>query len=153
MSSTTLRVHNPIFPIIGIVCGLLFLAATVMSILSAAWNVVPVFGVFTVLCLYLCLGIGPIDADAEGIKYTTRLGKYAIRWDEVTVLELDTLEQTLVLRGSHKQLAIPGPAAWMGKDKQALRALIDRQIQQRHIAVKQSPWTNFKLSKNTRVRS
>jgi len=108
------------------------------------------FLIFVGLGFYLLM-VGTTEMDPHTITYTTRLGQYQIRWDEITQIEMDRGLQSLAFKGCNKRLAIPGPAYWSGKDRLQMFEFLGAQVERYRIATRFTVWSAFRRSKNTKV--
>jgi hypothetical protein len=57
----------------------------------------------------------------------------------------------MVFHGDNQRLVIPGPLFWSGRQKAAVKALLQQQVGRYQIAVRETPWAAYKLPKNTKV--
>jgi hypothetical protein len=96
------------------------------------------FPLFFMMMVFVLIGVGPITMDDNAISYVCWLGYYRIRWDEITRVEADEQQGSLVFHGNRKHLAIPGPFGWSGLEKEVMREFMKSQIMNRGIPLK---WT------------
>ncbi len=96
---------------------------------------------------------GPIEMNDEYIQTTLPLGRYEMSWDEVRSIERSPYDSgNIVFRGDNKRLVIHGTAEWVGAEKEQMFALLMSQIQTRGIPVKHTAWTDWQVSRGTRVK-
>jgi hypothetical protein len=96
------------------------------------------FPLFLLMMIFLIIGVGPITMDDTAVSYICWLGSYRIRWDEITRVDADKEQGSVVFHGYRKHLAIPGPFGWSGPEKEIMREFMIKQITSRGIPMK---WT------------
>ena len=146
-----LRVAHRLVILIGWITVLMFTFFTILSLTTRQAAVVPIFLFFVGLGLLLLLIYGTTEWDSQYIRYRAIIGQYEIPWDIVTDIEMDPQGTNLVFKGRGRQLVIPGPFFWSGRDKHQALRLLHTQIQQRRIVVRETAWAAFKYSKKTKV--
>lgn len=130
------------------------------SIDPLARLVVAVLGsIFSLLFAIVAIGagigslyLGTMEMDREGVALSTPLGRYGMKWSEVTAVERPTAAGTLfpTLVGGSKRLVLDG--FWSGPDLQAMSDLLATQITRSGIRAKYSWMANFQITtKNTRL--
>ena len=120
------------------------------SALSGMWVVALGFLFFVSFYIFLILVGGFIEADAEGIWQETLLGRYEMKWDEVTEIQTDW-RSTIVLLGDDKRLLFSGPNGWKGDEKEQMLQFIKTQIEAREIPQREAVGTILQMPKNTKV--
>jgi hypothetical protein len=98
------------------------------------------------------VGSTRIELSADHVRLRTMLAHHEIRWDEVRWIETDDRMSMLVLHGEDKRLTIPGGDYWSGADRARAWLRFVAQMDARSVTVQRSFWSQFKLSKNTKVR-
>lgn len=136
--------------IIGAFAIALFSIAARMSWRAGEGGVVVVFLIFVALGLYLVLGSGHVAADDNVVSVHSLLGRYEIAWRRVRSVDTSGYG-TLVLHAEDARLVVPPPMLWSGPGKQALRALIMRQLRERSLSVHYSRMADCRIHKNVRV--
>lgn len=100
---------------------------------------------------YMALGSGSFDIDDDGITRTSSFGKWRIRWDEITRVEIAEMEGTMVLHGDNKRFILSSPGGWDPAVKDAAFAFVTGQFETRGIPAQPSGAAAYKFMKNTRV--
>lgn len=98
------------------------------------------------------LGSTRLELSADHVRLQTILARYEMRWDEVRWIETDDRMSMLVLHGEDKRLTIPGGDYWSGADRGRAWPRFVAQMNARSVKMQRSFWSQFKLSKNTKVR-
>lgn len=137
--------------IIGATAMVFFLLASLLSWRAGEGVVTMLFLVFVALGFFLMVGSGHVAADDDAISVNGLLGRYELAWDRVRKVE-DSGYGTLVLHADGAQLVLPPPMLWSGPDKQALRALIARQLRNRALTVRRSRSADYRVHRNVRVK-
>jgi hypothetical protein len=150
MSNTSVQLPHRLFAGIGIITILFFSFCAIASWFSGQGKVSPFFLLFVVVGLYVWLGAGETEINYLLVRHRSYLGTHSIRWDEVTAIEFDPQGQAVLLRGSNKQVVIPGVAAWPRRRRMLALQLLDDQVQHRAVEVRKDPWVVYKWSKNSR---
>ncbi len=110
-----------------------------------------VFLVFAALGLYLMLGSGHVAADDGMISIDSLLGRHELAWQRVHEVE-GSGYGTLVLHAGQARLVVPPPMLWSGPGKQALRALVVRQLRDRGLTVRRSHMADYRRHRHVRVK-
>ncbi|GAB4190749.1 MAG: hypothetical protein OHK0022_03810 [Roseiflexaceae bacterium] len=150
MINQPIRITHPMIAAIGIVSILFFSFMAALSWRNGEGNIALVFLLFVALGLYVWLTAGETEMNSLHIRRRAYLGTYAMRWDEVTVVEFDPDGQGILLRGDQKKLAIPGIIYWPGAQREAGLRFLHEQAERQGIPVRDNPWAGFHRSKNTR---
>ena len=137
---------------IGWVCSAFFVFGAFGSLQAGAWKPALIFILMIGLGAYMVLVAGTLEMDSETIFYRMPLANYRIRWDEVTLIELDKVGSNIVFWGENKRLVALGPYFWQGADRTDMLLLVAAQIDKHGIKTQQSERSAFRLSKNTKVR-
>jgi hypothetical protein len=133
--------------------GIAFFAfCAVASWQAGQGSVTPLFLIFVLMGIALLLFTGPVEMDGHAITCRTPLGRHQLRWDEVERVEMDEAGQALVFHAGRKQLAVIGPAYWLGKHKKALSGLLEVELNRRQLPLEYNPRAVFALSRHTRVK-
>ena len=98
------------------------------------------------------VGSTRLELSADHVRLRTILARYEMRWDEVRWIETDDRMSMLVLHGEDKRLTIPGGDYWSGADRGRAWPRFVAQMNARSVTMQRSFWSQFKLSKNTKVR-
>jgi hypothetical protein len=128
-----------------------FTFCAVASWQAGQGSVTPFFLIFVLMGIAVLLFAGPVEMDAFAITCRTPLGRHQLRWDEVQSVEMDEGGQALVFHAARKQLAVPGPAYWLGRHKHAMTELLERELTRRQLPFEYNPRAVFALSRHTRV--
>ncbi|MDD3814766.1 MAG: hypothetical protein PHZ02_08975 [Desulfocapsaceae bacterium] len=100
---------------------------------------------------YMVLGSGSFDIDSEGLTHQSYFGKWQIRWDEISRVEIGEVEGTMVLHGSNKRFILSSPGGWDASVKDEAFAFVIKQLEARNIPPQPSGTAAYKIMKNTRV--
>lgn len=103
------------------------------------------------LALFITLELlrnGTIEVTESTIAYDTIWGRYEIKWEEVEYIGRG--RANLHFGNSHKELVLPNPGRWSGKNAETLFAYMDIQIEERKIPVREIQKFGW-WSKNARV--
>jgi hypothetical protein len=114
-------------------------------------EVSPFFILVSGLGVVLLLLSGPVEMDSQVIRYSTPVGRYQIKWDEVQNIETDMQGGNLVFNGADKRVAVPGPGYWSGADKENMVKLLFAQMEQRQIQMATTQKAVSKWSKNAKI--
>lgn len=137
--------------IVGAAAIALFSIASLLSWRAGEGVVSMLFLLFVALGLYLMLGSGQIAADQDTVSVDSLLGRHELAWDRVRRLE-GSGYGTLVLHADDARLVVPPPMLWSGPEKDALRALIARQLRERALVVRRSATADYRVHHNVRVK-
>lgn len=127
---------------LALACGSAYLSLTS----HFTWAVAAGFGLLFLFEMMLVLNRGPIEIDEEGIGMITAMGRYHMRWDEVTSIVIGVSD--LWVLGTDKHLALVAPIFWSGADKMAAKRILDEKA--RRVA-RDKPAFILPWSKNCRV--
>ncbi len=116
------------------------------------WPII-VLAVFGLAGLYMVLGAGRFDFDDDGIHHQSQLGAWAIKWDDITHVEIGAIDGTLVLAGSDKRFILSPPAWWTGSDAGSALEFVVQQLERRNLPPRPSRTATYKSMKNTSVAS
>ncbi len=137
--------------IIGALAILFFSFAALLAWRAGESVVSMLFLIFGALGLWLVLGSGHVAADEDVVAVGSLLGRHELAWGRVRKVETSGYG-TLVLHADDARLVVPPPMMWSGPEKQALRALIVRQLRERSLAMRYSRTADYRIHKNVRVR-
>ena len=150
-NTTCLRVRHLLSQAIGVVSAALSTFFTVIT-----WGQsVPAS---LVLIAFAGLGVlvfalyGQTQMDSIAITQRSLLGQFRIAWDEVKEIDTDSMGNAIVFKGDDKKLVILGRPFWAGRDKAAMKAFLDEQIEDRRIPVRRTELATYAISRNVRVR-
>src|SRR5262249_30613134 len=113
--ATVLRVNLTQIKVVGWLSVILFSPFTVLAVMFARGRVVwfgIIPGILSAGGLYILISSGAIEVNSDCAMIITPLGRYAMRWDEVEMVETDSQGQAIVLRGGEKCLPVPTPDWW-----------------------------------------
>lgn len=150
MSRPIAYLSHAAYGAIGLVSALFFVFCAVAAWMSGQGAVSPFFLMFVALGTYVWLSAGETEINELQIRHRSIFGTHSIRWDEVVVVEVDSQGQVFVFKGAGKRLVVPGILTWPRRLRATAMALLDEQIEQRQIEVRESVWAAYKRSKNTR---
>lgn len=130
-----------------VLCALGMIAAFLdqLYLPGAGFTLASLFGVYAVL------SAGSFAIDAQGLTHQSSFGKWHIRWDEITRVEIGEVEGTLVLHGNNKRFILSSPGWWSAAEKEAAFAFVVKQLEARNIPPQPSRIAGYKMMKNTRV--
>lgn len=134
--------------VIGVIVGMLF-SALVIAIGARCEAVF--FLLFTAASLLMALVSGRTSMDQWGIRLSSPLGIYALDWDEMIGVVIDSGGNSVVFKGEGKQLVLPGFAFWAGRDKAEMRRLIDDELKRRGIQISRG-FATFAVSRHSRIK-
>lgn len=100
---------------------------------------------------YMALNSGTFDIDNDGITRTSSFGRWRIRWDEITRVEIAEVEGTMVLHGDNKRFILSSPGGWDATVKDAAFAFVSGQLEARNLPPQPSGAAAYKFMKNTRI--
>ncbi|MSQ18613.1 MAG: hypothetical protein EXR39_03420 [Betaproteobacteria bacterium] len=110
-----------------------------------------VFGLLSGVGLYMALAAGGFDLDADGIRHRSTFGAWAIKWDEITHVEIGVTDGTFVLAGSTKRFILSPSGWWSGLDTGGALDFLVEQLKARNLPPQPSRTAAYKIMKNTRV--
>jgi hypothetical protein len=146
-----LRVTHPIVRGLYWIVVVLFAYLSMLAIVTHQLSSLPGFVFFLGLGILLLFLYGTTEWDTERIRYHAVAGSYDMCWNTVVRIEVDPYRTTMVFHGDNQRLVIPGPLFWSGRQKAAVKALLQQQVGRYQIAVRETPWAAYKLPKNTKV--
>jgi hypothetical protein len=136
---------------LAFVVGAVFTFFTVLGVLIQSPLVIALFLVAFLGAVWLLLAFGETKLTERSVTHSALLGRFAIGWDEITEVVVDSGGNTVVLRGGGKQLVLPGFSFWAGREKRDARDIFEDELEWRSIPLK-SAFAAFAVSRNTRVR-
>jgi drug/metabolite transporter (DMT)-like permease len=136
---------------LAFVVGAVFAFFTVLGVLIQSPLVIALFLVAFLGAVWLLLAFGETKLTERSVTHSALLGRFAIGWDEITEVVVDSGGNTVVLRGGGKQLVLPGFSFWAGREKRDARDIFEDELEWRSIPLK-SAFAAFAVSRNTRVR-
>ena len=95
--------------------------------------------VMTLMNLVLCLMGGTTELTDDCIRTFTPLGSYELAWAEIRGLVFEPYNFSLFLFAEGKQLYVPAPKAWSGKDKHRARMFLIEQLKLHQVPIVQEP--------------
>jgi hypothetical protein len=110
-----------------------------------------VFALFGLIGLYMVLGAGRFDMDADGVRHHSAFGSWAIRWDEITRVEIGIVDGTFVFSGDDKRFVLSPSGWWSGLDTGAALEFLIAQLRARDLPPQPSKTAAYKIMKNTRI--
>jgi hypothetical protein len=134
-SGTSLTVSHWPARLIGMVGTIVFVLFSALSIAANSPCGMVFFIPVTLACIPLALLYGRTSIDQWGITHSSPPGRYALDWDEINAVVMDIGENTIVFKGEGKQLVLPGFSFWAGRDKSAIRGLMDQELERRGIEI------------------
>ncbi len=159
-SSCTAAMVRPLFSVERRSYRNIGLALVVLCALCivGAWSAeqvspIVVLALFGLAGLYMVLGAGRFDFDADGIRHQSQLGAWAIRWDDITHVEISEIDGTLVLAGGNKRFILSPAAWWTGSDSGSALEFVVQQLERRNLPPRPSRTATYKMMKNTRAAS
>ncbi len=151
MSSSTpgYRVTIGKLQIIMILGFLLFSYGSFASIQQGVIWVSVLFALFALLAAYALLFYGSISLDDKGIRHSTLMGTYQMRWDEIR--EIKYSQGILVFIGSDKRVSVVDTEYWSAPDLEVVRDFYYNQVEKIGVPYEKDPRAMFLASKNSKV--
>jgi len=113
------------------------LFCAVMAWTSGQVAAVPPFVAFIIFGFAFLLMGGTIELTDDYIRTFTPLGSYELAWSEITGYSV--ISGTLLLFAPGKQLYIPAPKEWSGRDKHQARMFLIKQLELYHPPLVKGP--------------
>lgn len=108
------------------------------------------FTLLAVFVLYLAYAI--IEVLPDSVRLIMPVWPtFAMRWDEVELVETDQAGNQIVLHGPGKRITLPGTRYWRHSDRLLGRRALFGYLQQVNVPVRTSAAAAYKLPKGTRV--
>lgn len=149
--TTLLKVQLRHYQILGVISLLFWIGLSILTSKSPGLGLGICATPFIFLSLFLLAAGGTIQMNSQQIQYAPRFFKFAMRWDEITHIEMDVGFSSIVFANSHKRLPISGSEYWSGTDKSAMQEYLSAQIHARKIPVRYTARAYFSWPKNTRI--
>ncbi len=126
--------------------------------IAGAWSagqywVIAVLALLGLAGIYMVLGAGSVDMDANRIRHQSCLGAWEINWDEITHVEIGAIDGTLVLLGDNKRFIVRPAGWWSGPDTAGALEFVVKKLEVRNLPPSPSRTAAYKLMKNTRVKT
>jgi hypothetical protein len=150
-SGASLTVSHWPARLIGVVGVIIFALFSALAIAANSPCGMIVFIPFTLACIPLAFLYGQTSINHWGITHSSPLGRYTLDWDEMNAVVMDIGDNTIVFKGQGKQFVLPGFAFWAGRDKQAVRGLMDQELKRRGIKISKG-FAAFAISRGCRVK-
>jgi len=99
----------------------------IMAWRSGQFTAVPLFILPVLMGVALLLCGGTIEVSASHIRTVTPFGSFQLAWSEMTRVE--NVSGSLLFIAAGKQLFVPDPSLWSGKEKSQAFALLVEQLQ------------------------
>ena len=115
------------------------------------WPAISLAG-FAVFGLCVALGAGSFSMDDQRIRHQSTFGNWQMLWSEVSGAEFGP-NGTLVLLGENKRFVLSPPSWWAGQHRAAAAKFVANQIDVRGIVPRPSGTADYRIMKNTRVRT
>lgn len=100
---------------------------------------------------YLILAVGRLTVTPQRMVQRTRLGSWAMDWNDVRGVEVTADLKGMVLEGDEKRMCFPHPRLWSGPQAGQARLLLTEVMKSRALEPQVSTWAAFKWSRNTRA--
>lgn len=117
-------------------------SAYLSTISGLSWLVPAAFAIFCIFEIMLALTRGPVEINETGIGTSTAIGRYGMRWDDVTAIVIGASDLWII--GADKHLALVAPSFWSGPDKLEARRILEEKAQ--HVKKKKPflilPWSS-----------
>lgn len=107
---------------------------------------------FAGLAGYLIVSIGRLTVTPQRMIQRTRLGTWAMDWNDVRTVEVTGDLNGMVLEGDDKRMAFPHPRLWSGQQAGQARLLLAEVMKSRALEPQVSGWAAFKWNRNTRTQ-
>lgn len=120
-----------------------------LSLMSGlSWGVAAGFCLFLLFEMMLVLNRGSVEIDEAGIGTTTAMGRYRMRWNDVTSMVIGKGDLWII--GVDRHLVLVAPAFWSGPGKEEAR----RVLKEKAAGVAQGkPLLILPWSKNCKIAS
>lgn len=149
---STYRVELKTLRILGWICFLIFGAFMALDFRSGGrWGLL-LWAAFELLGIYLVLCGGTYDFDESGVTYTSRLGKWFIKWADVTGVEIGEADGSIILSGQNMRFSLLPVGWWHGTDRELAAKLLTRKLEEKGILPITTRTAAYKTMKNTRVK-
>lgn len=106
------------------------------------------FAAFSLLPLWMALGLGWVEISTEKIVRGCTLATYEIYWKEIETIKSDGL--TFLFYGTDKRFPLV-PSYLIGPNKQQAFQWLESEIKRRQLPIKYDRFASYKFPKNTRV--
>ncbi len=131
-----------------VLCGLCIVGAWSAHVYWAT----AVFALFGLVGIYMALAAGGFEMDADGIHHHSTFGTWAIKWNDITHVEIGVIDGTFVLAGDNKRFILSPAGWWAGPDTGGALEFLIEQLKARNLPPQPSRTATYKFMKNTRVR-
>jgi len=121
------RVGTLIINIIGWLDIAFFSFCGIMAWHSGQFTAVPLFILPVLIGAALLLCGGTIEVTASHIRTITPFGSFQLAW--VEMMSVENISGSLLFIAAGKQLFVPDPGLWSGKEKRQAFALLVEQLQ------------------------
>lgn len=148
-----LTVKTRFLTVLGWASASFFLTFTLAIASAGAFTVALWFLPFLAASIYLILNTGKITLDKDALTHHRLWARLQIRWDEITEIQRDLTDRTLVFVGAQKCLVLPGTHYWSGKMKERALTVLRAQTELRNLPQKKTLKARFRLSKNVRLKT
>jgi hypothetical protein len=149
-SSPAFEVGLLTYKVIGWLCCVVFVGASVGEFLARQFGPAYCFLLFVPLGAYLIASAGSILISEKNVEQRNTFGRYRIEWSDVRKIEVGNYG-TIILHGKEKRFALAPPGYWSGKQKPDALALLQRKLTELHVAPYRSNVGDYKVHKNVRV--
>ena len=95
--------------------------------------------IMSVVAVVLCLMGGTIELTNDSIRTFTPLGSYELTWAEISGFTFEPYHNSLFLFAKNKQLYVPAPRIWSGRDKDQAKMFLIEQLELHQTPVVKGP--------------
>ena len=121
------RVGTLIYSIIGWLDIVFCSFCAIMAWQSGQTKAVPLFVPLVLIGVALLLGGGKVKVTPDVICHSTALGQFQLSWEEIT--SVSAASGIIIFEAPGKQLVLPSPEVWSGKEKRQAEILLVQQLQ------------------------
>lgn len=163
----TFIVKAPTARIVGWLCIVVFSFMGIGWAVNVEADLTADLLMYSAALAFFCLGVacvvlsGSIEMDSRSVLYRTPWAHYSMKWDEVERIEVEpedpdpryrALGKTaLVFVGGNKRLSMLSPGYWHGGDRAQIIRLLESQIEERGIEVRETRAALWTFPKNTKL--
>ena len=144
------HVGTRLYSIIGWLVVLFSSFCGVMAWQSGQIQAVLIFIPMVLLGVVLLLSGGTVTVTSDAVCHRTAFGRFQLSWEEITSAAVAS--GILILEAPGKQLALPSPEVWPGKEKLQAEILLVQQLQAHGFSRLPRTSKVFVISRNCKVR-
>ena len=140
------------YAIIASIGMIFFGGASIGAFLAHQYGPIAIFVLFFLMSAGLLAAAGTFSLEEDAISYSSGYGRFRMKWADVRRVEFSPMG-TLVLHGPDSRFVIFPASYWSGPQRQRAADVLAKAIEATGLVPTLSRIADYRLFKNTRLRS